>query len=63
MTGRKSEKETWLNYTIQPLARQFLNAILSVQMLASKDRNVFFSLKLLCRSHILSAVSYKFDPP
>jgi len=32
-----SEKEARLNYTIQPFAREFLEAILNVQLLAAKN--------------------------
>jgi len=37
MADAKSEKETWLNYIIQPLARQFCGSISSVQLLAAED--------------------------
>jgi len=34
MAEAKSEKETWLNYTIQPFAKHFFGQISSVQQLA-----------------------------
>jgi hypothetical protein len=37
IAAAKSRKEAWLNYTIQPFARQFFDAISSVQLLAAKD--------------------------
>jgi hypothetical protein len=43
----KSEKETWLNRTIQPFARECFGAISPVQLLAAKDSQLFFCLKLL----------------
>jgi len=42
----KSDKETWVNYTIQPFARQFFDVISFVQLLEAKDFHVFFFLKL-----------------
>jgi len=41
MAEANSEKETWLNYNIQPFARHFFGSISSVQLLAAKDRHVF----------------------
>jgi hypothetical protein len=41
MAVAKAEKETRLNYTIQPLARQFFEAISSVQLSAANDSHVF----------------------
>jgi len=41
MVGGKSDKETWLNYTIQPYARQFSDDISLVQLLAANDKHVF----------------------
>jgi hypothetical protein len=46
MAVAKSEEETRLNFPIQPFARQFFGVLTSVQLLAAKDSNVFFSLKL-----------------
>jgi hypothetical protein len=46
MAGATSEKETLLNYTIQPFARHFFDAILNVQLLAAKDYHIFFSIKI-----------------
>jgi hypothetical protein len=37
MSGRKSDKESWMNYTIQPFARKFFDDISSLQLLAAKD--------------------------
>jgi hypothetical protein len=37
MTGRKSDKESWMNYPIQPFARKFFDVISSLQLLAAKD--------------------------
>jgi len=47
MPDAKSKREKWLNYAIQPLARQFFGSILSVQLLAAKDWHIFFCLKPL----------------
>jgi len=47
MARSKSQKETWLNRTIQPFARQFSDAISSMQLLAANDLHVFLSLKPL----------------
>jgi hypothetical protein len=62
MAGAKSEKETWLNYTIQPLTRVFVNDISSVQQLFLKDWHVFFSTNPLYRFEKLFSVYYSFDP-
>jgi hypothetical protein len=56
MAGVKSEKEARLNYTIQPFAKLFFDAISSVQLLAESDSQLFFSLKPFCRSGNLSVV-------
>jgi len=45
--GAKSEKETWLKCTIPPFAREFFNAISSLQLLAGNDSNFLSSIKLL----------------
>jgi len=45
--GAMSEKETWLNYTIHPFARENFDIISSVQLLAAKASHVFFCLNLL----------------
>jgi len=37
----KSDKETWLNYTIQPFARQFFDVISSVRLLEVKYFHFF----------------------
>jgi hypothetical protein len=37
MAGGKLEKETWLNYTLQPFARQYFDDISSVQLRAAND--------------------------
>jgi len=50
MAEAKSEKETWLNYTIQPFAKHSFGHISSVQQLAKRDWHVFFCLKPL-RTH------------
>jgi hypothetical protein len=47
MANVKSDKETWLNYKIQTLARQLFDDISSVQLHAAKYWHVFFSLKPL----------------
>jgi hypothetical protein len=47
MVALKSDKETWLNYIIQPLARDFLDDVPSVQLLATRDWHDFISLKPL----------------
>ena len=43
--GGKSEEKTWLNYTMQSCARQFFDAISSVQLLFCSNSHVFFCLK------------------
>jgi hypothetical protein len=45
--GAKSEKLTWLNCTIHPFAKQFFDTISSLQLIADKEPNVFFSVKHL----------------
>ena len=45
MAGLKSNKETSLNYTIQPFSKQFSDDISSVQLLLAKDKHTFLSLK------------------
>jgi len=47
MDAGTSEKEARLNYTIQPFAREFLEAILNVQLLAAKKLARIFSIKML----------------
>ena len=37
LPGGNLDKENWLNYTIQPLARQFCDDILSVHLLPPND--------------------------
>jgi hypothetical protein len=47
MKDAKSEKDTWLNYSIQPFAGQFFGSISPVQLLAANDWHVFIFLKPL----------------
>ena len=63
MVGMKSEKETRLNYTIHPFAREFFDVMSSVQLFAAKDWHVSFSIKPSRRSDKFSAICYVFDPP
>jgi hypothetical protein len=44
MADAKSDKETWLNDTIQPFYRLLFDAISAVQLLAANE-SAFFSLK------------------
>jgi hypothetical protein len=37
MAGAMAEKDVRLKYTIMPIARQFFDAIINVQLLATKD--------------------------
>jgi hypothetical protein len=48
--GANSEKETWLNRTIQPLAREFFDDISSLQLLASNDSKIFLSCKTFMKT-------------
>jgi len=47
MARAKSEDKMWLNYIVQPFARQFFYIISSVHVVASKEWHFFFSLKHL----------------
>ena len=62
MDGAKSEKESRLNYTIHPFARDFFDVKSSVQLFAANDSHVFFSIKSLRRSDKFSVICYVFDP-
>jgi hypothetical protein len=47
MADAKPEKETWLNYIIQPFNRHFFGSISYLQLLTAKDWRVCFFLKPL----------------
>ena len=59
MAVAKSEKETWLKYTIHHFAKLvFLGSISSVKLIAVKKLQDFFCLKLSRVSDNISAVYY-----
>ena len=43
MACAKSEKATWLKYTVQPFVREFFGFIYSVQLFGANDSQVFLS--------------------
>jgi hypothetical protein len=42
MAEAETEKETWLNYTIQPFNRHFFGSISYLQLLTTKDWQVLY---------------------
>jgi len=58
-----SEEQCILKNKIQPFARQFFEAISSVQLLAAKDSQALFPPKPLWMYDNLSAVDFAFDLP
>jgi hypothetical protein len=46
MGDAMSEKETNLNYKIQPIARQFIDTISLIQLPEANDLYVFFSVNI-----------------
>ena len=48
--GANSEKETWLNCTIQPFSRAFFDAISSLHLIASNDSKMFLFCKIFMKT-------------
>jgi len=63
MNVGKFERETWMNYIIQPFCSQKFVVFSFAQLLGTKDSHVCFSLKPLRRSDNLCQVYYVFEHP